>query len=89
MPESAVIRTGQRELVIVALGGGRFRPQLVKAGYASGGKVQILSGLQEGEQVVTSAQFLIDSEAQLRGVIASMAARVDSVGTSGQAGPNR
>ena len=87
VPEGAVIRTGQRELVLVALGGGRFRPQLVKAGYASDGKVQILSGLEEGEQVVTSAQFLLDSEAQLRGVIASMAA--DSVGTSGQAGPNQ
>lgn len=89
VPEGAVIRTGQRELVIVALTGGRFRPQLVKAGYASGGKVQILSGLQEGEHVVTSAQFLIDSEAQLRGVIASMEARVDSVGASAQAGPNQ
>ncbi|MFQ5569616.1 MAG: efflux RND transporter periplasmic adaptor subunit [Rhodothermales bacterium] len=87
VPESAVIRTGQRELVLVALGGGRFRPQLVKAGYASGGKVQVLSGLEEGEQVVTSAQFLLDSEAQLRGVIASMAA--DSVGASAQAGPNQ
>ena len=89
VPEGAVIRTGQRELVLVALGGGRFRPQLVKAGYASGGKVQILSGLQEGEHVVTSAQFLLDSEAQLRGVIASMAARVDSIGVSAQAGPNQ
>ena len=72
VPEEAVVRTGQRELVIVALGQGRFRPQQVRAGYASDGKVQILEGLQGGEEVVTSAQFLIDSEARLRGVVAAM-----------------
>jgi len=75
VPEEAVVRTGQRELVIVSLGQGRFRPQQVRAGYASDGKVQILEGLQGGEVVVTSAQFLIDSEARLRGVVAAMLGR--------------
>lgn len=73
VPENAVIRTGQREIVIVALGEGRFRPQEVNVGYASDGKAQILSGLERGERVVTSAQFLLDSEAQLRGVVAALA----------------
>jgi RND family efflux transporter MFP subunit len=89
VPESALIRTGQRERVIVGLGDGRFRLQLVKAGYVSDGRVQILSGLEAGEQVVTSAQFLLDSEAQLRGVIASMVVEVDSTNSSVQARPNQ
>lgn len=75
VPENAVIRTGQREIVIVALGEGLFRPQEVNLGYASGGMVQVLDGLKAGEEVVTSAQFLLDSEAQLRGVVAALAER--------------
>lgn len=74
VPENAVIRTGQREIVIVALGEGRFRPQQVNLGHTSDSMVQVLGGLEAGERVVTSAQFLLDSEAQLRGVVAAIAA---------------
>lgn len=65
VPAEAVVRTGDRELVILALDDGRFRPQPVTAGLQANGKVQILDGLTGGERVVTSAQFLIDSEAKL------------------------
>lgn len=72
IPENALIRTGERNLVIVSLGGGRFRPQLVEPGLSAQGKVQILDGVEEGDLVVVNAQFLIDSEASLTGVVASM-----------------
>ena len=73
VPAEAVVRTGEQELVILALGEGRFRPQEVTAGLQSGGKVQILEGLEGGEKVVTSAQFMIDSEAKLSSAVSAMA----------------
>lgn len=73
VPSEAVIRTGEEEVVILALGDGRFQPRKVTAGFQSGDKVQILEGLQGGERVVTSAQFLIDSEARLQSAIGAMA----------------
>ena len=72
VPEEAVIRTGEQEVVVLALGDGRFRPAEVVAGPSSGGRVQILDGLEGGEEVVTSAQFLIDSEARLASSIGAM-----------------
>ncbi|RMG47241.1 MAG: efflux RND transporter periplasmic adaptor subunit [Acidobacteria bacterium] len=74
VPSYAVIRTGQRDVVIVALGGGRFAPREVELGRRGGGYIQVISGLQEGEEVVTSAQFLIDSESNLREAIQKMLA---------------
>ena len=68
VPSEAVIRTGRRTLVMLALPGGRYRPAEVQVGRESGGKTEILGGLQAGEQVVASGQFLLDSEASLRGV---------------------
>ena len=65
-PLEAVIRDGKSERIIVALGGGRFVPRAVTTGIESDGRVEILSGLSEGEEVVVSAQFLLDSEASLR-----------------------
>ncbi len=65
VPREALIRTGKTERVVLALGEGRFRPANVTAGLESGGRVQIISGLREGELVVTSGQFLLDSEASL------------------------
>ncbi len=73
VPSEAVLRTGDEAVVIVALGGGRFRPQPVVPGEESGGYVQVLDGLAGGEQVVTSAQFLIDSEARLAAAVGAMA----------------
>lgn len=72
----ALIRTGKADRVILALGDGRFRPAHVVAGMESGDKVEILEGLAEGETVVISSQFLIDSEASLRGTSLRMYAPV-------------
>jgi Cu(I)/Ag(I) efflux system membrane fusion protein/cobalt-zinc-cadmium efflux system membrane fusion protein len=67
VPDEAVLRSGQRNLVIVALEGGRFDPRQVTLGIDSGdGWLEVREGLAEGEQIVTSGQFLIDSESRLR-----------------------
>jgi Cu(I)/Ag(I) efflux system membrane fusion protein/cobalt-zinc-cadmium efflux system membrane fusion protein len=67
VPDEAVLRSGQRSLVIVALEGGRFDPRQVTLGIDSGdGWLEVREGLAEGEQIVTSGQFLIDSESRLR-----------------------
>ena len=63
VPREAVIRAGQGDRVILALGEGRFRPQVVRTGIVSGSRIEIISGLSEGDAVVTSGQFLLDSEA--------------------------
>lgn len=65
IPTQALIRTGQGQRVIVALGDGRFDVCPVQAGSSSGDRVEILKGLQPGQRVVTSAQFMIDSEANV------------------------
>ena len=65
IPTQALIRTGQGQRVIVALGDGRFDVCPVQAGISSGDRVEILKGLQPGQRVVTSAQFMIDSEANV------------------------
>nr|WP_269470964.1 efflux RND transporter periplasmic adaptor subunit [Sulfuritortus calidifontis] len=74
VPTEAVIQTGQRALVLVAQGEGRYAPVAVKTGMESEGKTAILAGLSGGEQVVTSGQFLIESEANLRGALARLGA---------------
>jgi len=66
VPDLAVLRTGQRNIVVIAEGGGRFTPREVELGSSGDGHVAVLSGLEGGERVVTSAQFLIDSESNLR-----------------------
>ncbi|MCG6936733.1 MAG: efflux RND transporter periplasmic adaptor subunit [Gammaproteobacteria bacterium] len=66
IPLAGLIRTGREERVIVALGNGRFEARKVKAGIESGEYVEILEGLDAGEDVVVSGQFLIDSEASMR-----------------------
>jgi Cu(I)/Ag(I) efflux system membrane fusion protein len=78
IPREALIKTGDDQRVIVALGDGRFRPRKVSAGMESGGLVEILSGLREGERVVTSGQFLIDSEASLKASFTRMQPRQDA-----------
>jgi len=68
VPIEAVIRTGRRTLVMLALGNGRYQPAEVRVGNESDGQSEILAGLSEGEKVVASGQFLLDSEASLSGV---------------------
>ena len=72
VPESAVIDTGERQVIFVSLGGGRFEPREVKLGVRGSGEAQVLSGVAAGEQVVTRANFLLDSESQLRAAIAAI-----------------
>jgi Cu(I)/Ag(I) efflux system membrane fusion protein len=66
IPREALIKTGDSQHVIIALGKGKFRAQEVNAGIESGDFVEVINGLEEGDRVVTSGQFLIDSEASLR-----------------------
>lgn len=66
IPRAALIRTGEGDRVILAMGKGRFKARSVKVGIESGDFYQILSGLSKGDVVVTSAQFLIDSESNLK-----------------------
>ena len=68
VPTEAVIQTGRRSVVILAEENGRFRPVDVEAGIESAGQTEIKRGLQAGQRVVVSSQFLIDSEASLKGV---------------------
>lgn len=68
VPTEAVIRTGKRALVMVAEFGGRYRPQPVTLGAELDDKTVIRAGLDEGQQVVASGQFLLDSEASLLGI---------------------
>ncbi len=68
VPSEAVIRTGRRTLVMLAASGGRYRPAEIRTGREAGDRTEVLAGLSEGEQVVASGQFLLDSEASLAGV---------------------
>ncbi|MHB1099520.1 MAG: efflux RND transporter periplasmic adaptor subunit [Burkholderiales bacterium] len=72
VPSESVIRTGRRTLVILARDDGGFQPMEVETGLEAAGKTVILKGLAEGQKVVSSGQFLIDSEASLNGVLARM-----------------
>ncbi|MDQ6958990.1 MAG: efflux RND transporter periplasmic adaptor subunit [Mariprofundaceae bacterium] len=72
IPSEAVLRTGSRNVVFVVRGPGKYEPRDVNLGISSGGLVQILAGVKAGEEVVTSAQFLIDSESKLREAAAKM-----------------
>lgn len=74
IPGEAVIRTGRRSLVMLAEPGGRYRPVEVETGRENGSQTVVLRGLEEGQQVVASGQFLLDSEASLRGIVAPPAA---------------
>ena len=72
IPREALIHTGQDQRVIIALGEGRFSPKKVKSGIESGNWIEIISGLNEGDDVVVSGQFLIDSEASLKASLMRM-----------------
>jgi len=73
VPRAAVIDTGERQVAFVSLGQGHFEPRAVRmGGETADGKVEILEGLKPGEMVVTSGQFLIDSEARMREALARM-----------------
>ena len=68
IPESAVIDTGSAQVVYVDRGNGAFEPREVELGLRADGAVEVLRGIKAGEKVASSANFLIDSEAQLKGI---------------------
>ncbi len=72
VPEMAVLHSGERDVVVLALGDGRFEPRELKLGLQGSGKYQVLEGLDGDEEIVTSAQFLIDSESNLQEAIHKM-----------------
>ncbi|HVR45000.1 MAG TPA: efflux RND transporter periplasmic adaptor subunit, partial [Thermoanaerobaculia bacterium] len=66
IPESAVLDTGRRQIVFLDLGEGRFKPKHIEIGAKDGGWYEVLSGLNEGDRIVSSANFLISSESRIR-----------------------
>ncbi len=74
VPEGAVIDTGDRQVVILDLGEGRFRPEPVTVGRRGGGMIEITSGVAAGDLVVSTATFLIDAESNLNAALAALAA---------------
>ncbi|MEK7308581.1 MAG: efflux RND transporter periplasmic adaptor subunit, partial [Nitrospirota bacterium] len=68
IPNNAVIDTGTRQIVYVDKGEGNFEPREVILGFKADGMTEVISGLESGEKVASSATFLIDSEAQLKGI---------------------
>src|SRR6266446_3389169 len=69
VPDSAVIDSGTRQLVLISKGEGRFEPRVIKMGRHGDGYVEVLEGVNEGEEVVTTATFLIDAESNLRAAL--------------------
>jgi Cu(I)/Ag(I) efflux system membrane fusion protein len=72
VPEDAVIATGTRKMVFVAVGEGRLEPRTIETGLHTDGKYEVKSGLRAGEKVAAGATFLLDSEAQLRTAVQGM-----------------
>ncbi|MEX2117498.1 MAG: efflux RND transporter periplasmic adaptor subunit [Bacteroidota bacterium] len=93
IPDEAIIRSGERNIAVIALGGGYFDPREIRLGVMAGGYVQVLDGIKEGEKIVISSQFLIDSESNLKAAVGLMRgheghdmsspATMDSVGRAG------
>jgi membrane fusion protein, copper/silver efflux system len=73
VPENAVLDTGTRQTVLVEKGEGRIEPREVKIGQRGGGYIEVRDGLREGEPVVTSANFLIDAESNLKAALKGLA----------------
>ena len=82
VPAEAVLDTGARKVVFVDRGNGYFEPRNVTAGERAGDRIQILSGLSAGERIVTSGNFLINSESQLKSAAQGMAAMPGMPGMS-------
>lgn len=84
VPGSAIIDDGERQIVLMALGEGRFKPQPVKLGQRGGDLVEVLEGVKAGDRVVVSANFLIDSESQLKAALSNL---VEADGADGADAP--
>jgi membrane fusion protein, copper/silver efflux system len=86
VPASAVVRTGERSLVFVDLLGGRLGARDVETGRTAGGFTEVLAGLEPGQRVVTSAQFLLESESNLTDIMRSMIGQTGSAEMEGMEG---
>lgn len=86
VPSESVVDTGEVQYAFVAREGGRFEPRKVRLGMRSGTNVEVLDGLSEGETVVTTANFLIDSESRLRAAIEGLTADGGSASNAATAG---
>ncbi len=82
LPQSAVMDSGTRQIVLVQLAEGRFEPRDVKLGARSDSHVEVLHGVKEGEQVVVTANFLIDAESNLKAALAGFADPPATVGAA-------
>ena len=96
IPDMAILRSGEKTTVFVALDGGKFDPRNVTLGpQAENDQYEVLSGVSEGERIVTSGQFMLDSESQLREAIQKMmeprktAGRPRGAGERPQAAPRQ
>ena len=87
IPSEAVVRSGSEDLVFIVRERGQFEPRTVELGLQSDGRVIVLEGVQPGEEVVTSAQFLIDSESKLREATAKMTLAGSGGVKSGETSP--
>ena len=81
VPKSAVLRTGKQDVVMVASGDNRFRPQPVRLGAEGREHYAVLGGVKEGDEVVTSAQFLLDSESRLQEAVDKMQGGEEGAGS--------
>jgi Cu(I)/Ag(I) efflux system membrane fusion protein len=72
VPEEAVLDSGAKQIVFVSLGDGRFEPRVVRLGRHADDYVEVLDGLTEDEQVVVAANFMVDSESQLKAALEAM-----------------
>jgi Cu(I)/Ag(I) efflux system membrane fusion protein len=72
VPADAIVRSGTKNVVFVALGEGKFQPREVQLAESDGDAVEVVRGLEEGEKVVTRANFLVDSESRLKASLAAM-----------------
>jgi len=77
VPREALIRGGNVDRVVLSLGNGRFRAQPVNTGIESGDRVAIRNGLSEGDLIVTSGQFLLDSESNIESALKRMEESTD------------
>lgn len=89
VPVSAVIDSGTRQVVLVQLAQGRFEPRTVKLGSRGENYVEVLEGIAEGEQVVTSANFLIDAESNLKAALSGMGGHAQPGGSAPPATPSQ
>jgi Cu(I)/Ag(I) efflux system membrane fusion protein len=87
VPDSAVLDSGTRQVVLVELGAGRFEPRVVKLGMRGDGYVEVLEGLKAGEAVVVSANFLIDAESNLKAALSGFGAGAPAPAPDGKAPP--